>query len=386
MSNIQYRNFFRVILTIIITFATISSTAAQNSGDPNIAVSIDENPLVRDAQEYAKDQGINLDEAIRRLQLQDQIGELNTHLIGKEQSTFAGLWIQHSPQYRVIVYFTHNGKETIEPYIKDGALDSIVEVRTANTTLKDLENIQDDTLRAVREFGIPVESGINVFENRVELYVTEGTQLTRALQETEKQLSDSVVIIEVEELSTNVTDIYAGFALTTCTSGFSVQNSSGTKGITTAAHCQNSQSYNGTSLPFQGSAEGAYYDFQWHTAPGFTVRNLAFDGTYNRYVYSTKHRDNQVINEFVCKYGRSTGSGCGYIIDKNYTPTTPGSWCSTFIRVHRDGVDLAEGGDSGGPWFSGNTAYGIMRSQIGNDATYMAINYISYLGISVLTN
>ena len=66
----------------------------------------------------------------------------------------------------------------------------------------------------------------------------------------------------------------------------------------------------------------------------------------------------------------------------------PCSFSATFIRVHNeDGDDLADGGDSGGPWFRGNTAYGIMRSQApeGADGVYMAINYISDLDISVLT-
>jgi len=166
-------------------------------------------------------------------------------------------------------------------------------------------------------------------------------------------------------------------------SGFSVKNSSGTKGITTAGHCDNSLSYEGTNLPFQGSLLGGSYDVQWHTAPGFTVRNLMYDGTNNRYVYSTKHRDDQELNEFVCKYGKITGFTCGYIIDKSFDPGP--DYIATFIRIHRDGVNLSEGGDSGGPWFSGNTAYGIHTHGIGDDAAYMAVNYISDLGVTVLT-
>ena len=92
--------------------------------------------------------------------------------------------------------------------------------------------------------------------------------------------------------------------------------------------------------------------------------------------------------------GITTGYGCGYIIDKNYTKqansceTHPCSNYPTWIRVHRDGVDLSTGGDSGGPWFLSNTAYGIMSAEfLGTDAIFMAINYVpsSNLGIIVLT-
>ena len=41
---------------------------------------------------------------------------------------------------------------------------------------------------------------------------------------------------------------------------------------------------------------------------------------------------------------------------------------------------------SGGPWFSGNTAYGITVAEVGDKALYMAINYIDILDVSVLTH
>jgi len=372
-----------MMLMVIITISLAPPTTAQSLEGPKSLWPIDENPLVRDAQVYASDQGISLDEAIRRLQLQRPIGELNAQLIANERDTFAGLWIQHDPEYRVIVQFTRDSEATIQPYIDNGPLADIVEVRTARVSLAQLEIAQSLVMKAIHDLGVTVNSGINVFENSVELYVIERSQLEAALQEANIQFPEYVKIITVKELSTPEVDIYAGLALSACTSGFSVKNSNGTKGITTAAHCPNSLSYNGTNLPFQGSAYGGSYDVQWHTAPGFTMRNLMYDGIYNRYVYSTKHRNNQALNEFVCKYGKTTGNTCGYIIDKNFDPGA--DYIATFIRVHRDGVNLSEPGDSGGPWFSGNTAYGIHTHGIGDDAAYMAVNYIDILGLTVLT-
>ncbi len=108
-----------------------------------------------------------------------------------------------------------------------------------------------------------------------------------------------------------------------------------------------------------GAAAGAQ-DVQWHETADLTVRNLMFDGTYNRYVYGTKHRDSQAINELVCKYEKTSRYGCGNIIDKEYTPNWIESPTSTYIRVRNSsGLDLSEPGDSGGPWFYNNTAYGI---------------------------
>lgn len=227
-----------------------------------------------------------------------------------------------------------------------------------------------------------------MFENRVELYVIERSRFEGALQEARIEIPEHVKVITVSELSARETDIYAGLALYSCTSGFAVKNSSGTMGILTAGHCNDIQYYNGISLPMVGNeAYFGPYDFQWHTAPGFTVRNLAFDGTYNRYIYSTKHRNNQAINSWVCHYGMTSGYACGFIIDKNFKPGEPGStWTPTYMLVHSDDVDLSALGDSGGPWFSGNTAYGVHSGGFVNynDAYYMAINYVDYLDLTVL--
>jgi len=376
----RVRNTYVILILLTIIAATTAMAATQNI--PN--VDNDDSALIQDAKTYASEMGVDLETALYRLKLQKAVGDLDAELSAKEVDTFAGLWIQHVPQFRVIVQFTQNGQETIRPYIENGVLEDIIDVRTANVSLSELEAAQATADRNIQNLKIPVESGINVFENRVELYVVERFRFDSALQESRTEFPEFVRVITVSELSVREMDIFAGLPLTTCTSGFSVMNSSGTKGIITAAHCSNSQSYNGTSLPFKASAYGGSYDVQWHTAPGFTVRNLAYDGSSNRYVYSTMHRNNQALNSWVCKHGKTTGYTCGFITNKNFRPGDPSSWSATFILVHRDGVDLSSTGDSGGPWFSGNIAYGVHTGGTGNDAYYMAVNYVDYLDLTVL--
>jgi hypothetical protein len=251
-------------------------------------------------------------------------------------------------------------------------------------TLKQLEAAQATTQFIIRNIDIPTNSGINVVENRVELYVVERSRFDVAMQDTRIQLPPQVKVVTVSELGVQETDIYGGLVLSACNSGFSVINLNGIKGITTAAHCPNLISYNGVNLTFRDEAYGGPYDFQWHTAPGFYVRNWVYDGSYNHYILWTKSRYNQAVGDWVCKHGVATGYTCGAIIDKNYYPGSPMN--STLIRIHSNGVNLSEPGDSGCPWFLGNTAYGSHVGGIGDDAYYMAINYIDYLGLSVLTD
>jgi hypothetical protein len=169
--------------------------------------------LLCDAREYALDMGVSTDEALRRLQLQDSIGELNAELSTNEVATFAGLWIEHTPKYRVVVQFTHDSEETLKPYLKQHTeLADIVEVRTANVSLADLQKAQSDASPSVRALDIPVESGINVCNNSVELYMTEAdrSRFDNALQRREIRLPDNVRVITVEALAVNTTDIHEG--------------------------------------------------------------------------------------------------------------------------------------------------------------------------------
>jgi len=135
--------------------------------------------------------------------------------------------------------------------------------------------------------------------------------------------------------------------------------------------------------PFNGY--GGPYDFRFLEAPSFSIWNLIFDGSGNRSIFAVKHRDNQVVGEWVCKYGITSGYSCGLISDKNYHPGDPMN--NTLIRVHLDGHDLSQGGDSGGPWFYGDTAFGVHVGEVNiNDAYYMAINYLNDYGLTVLTS
>lgn len=392
-------NFFKVLFGLVILsaawmpskiplVAAKESTAVQislifqNVNDQDTAIQGPEDSMRRDAEEYAKYFNVDIFEAIRRLELQDNIGDLNGNLGEMESETFAGLWIQHQPEFRVIVQFTKEGEELIQPYIENTSLSDSVEIRLINTSLDNLEVDRVRTAQIVQSLGLDMFTGIDVKENRVNLYVLDPEQLAASLQEANYDLPANVKVIKVQQLLTPMTDIFGGLALTTCTSGFSVKNSSGTKGITTAGHCDNTQQYNGVNLPFQaGTVPGSDpYDIQWHTAPGFTVRNLIFDGTYNRYIYSVEWKNNQTVGEWVCKYGKNTGYACGPIEEIGINGQN--------VRVNIS----VEGGDSGGPWFWNNTAYGTtMYRAIFPDghieAIYGPVDQIyNILGLTILTN
>ena len=104
--------------------------------------------LLQDACHYAADVGVDLDEAVRRLQAQHTIGELGAELEANEQPTFGGLWIQHTPEYKVIAAFTRDGEETVRRYVTGTSLVDMVEVREVEVTLVELRRAQREAMQS----------------------------------------------------------------------------------------------------------------------------------------------------------------------------------------------------------------------------------------------
>jgi hypothetical protein len=124
----------------------------------------------RDAQWYAAEYGLDLEEARRRLALQDTIGALNVELAEVEQATFAGLWVEHTPKFQLFVRFTEQGAQTLQPYVEGGLLEGMVEVRDAAASLEELRAAHQTTLAAIEGLGLDVASALNVVENQVEVF------------------------------------------------------------------------------------------------------------------------------------------------------------------------------------------------------------------------
>jgi hypothetical protein len=346
--------------------------------------------LTQDAQWYAADQRISLDEAIHRLQLQGPAGELGVQLETKERDIFAGLWIQHQPRFRIVVQLTRGGLDAILPYIKGGPLADIVEVRSAQVTYAQLQSDQEAGLSAIRAAGVRVDSSIDIIDNRVVMHVIDHAQLDAALQTANRRIPDTVKVITVAALSRPTADIYGGLALSNgCTSGFSVASGRG-NGIITAAHCSDTQAYQNKNLPFQIQYNFDYYDVQLHTTPDFTLRYQIWDGSSIRAIRRTTHYNNMQIGNTVCKYGRTTGKTCGYVKAKNIAPGYIWSADPTFVQVHSSSnANLCDPGDSGGPVFYSEDAWGITSGEMGAgyvDCVFMAISFMQdNLNIYVLT-
>lgn len=161
-----------------------------------------ENPILQDAQHYADEMGVTLAEALARMNTQsgDVISALQNQLQANEADTFAGLWLQHEPDYRVVVAFTQNGEETIRKYVADDSeLASMIEIRPAQYTYAQLEADQQEAFRILNALNLPAGGGIMVMDNRVVIDITDKAAFEAALANADATLPGSVVVNTVYE-------------------------------------------------------------------------------------------------------------------------------------------------------------------------------------------
>ena len=338
-----------------------------------------------DAEAYARQFNVSVVEALRRLEVQDQVGRMNEKLASERGTEFAGIWIEHTPVFRVVARTT--GDSSASPLAGEVTrLGALADVRPANASLSELMVMRRLGIYLARQLEVRADANIDVRANRAELRVVDRGAFLEELATRGLVLPAGLEVVEVDALVRPEATIFGGLPITTCTLGFSVRNGSGTRGVTTAAHCGNSQSWSGGSLTFRGEAYRDSFDVQWHTSPGDTVTNQFDSGTGIRNCTGTRSRSAQSVGDFVCKNGRTTGYTCGTIQSTRFAPSYVPSVDATFVFVDGGSTNLSSGGDSGGPWFNGSTAFGIHSGGAGNDSVYMPINYVSGIGVSVLTN
>ncbi len=351
-----------------------------------------------DAAVYASIMNVDLAEAQRRLALQVEIGRLEADLLATGEDVFAGLWIEHKPEFAVDVRFTDSDRGHALLGQLDSGLAREVEFRVgdAEVSLRELEALQEAAILEARLAGIAIDADINVRTGQVELMTTHTARLEAALESLRTAHVGRIHVASVDTLARpdQAQPLRGGRSLSTCTAGYTVRHgATGQVGVATAAHCGNNQVYADTwqALPFRSEKQSGNHDVQWHSrACNMTVANEFDSGIGIRGLTGSVHRDQQAIGSIVCRNGITTGHRCGRIKAKNVCPSYVTSCSSTFIRVEPiagQPTPLSSPGDSGGPWFVDNLAFGIHSGAYTTnpDRIYMAINYISALGVSVLT-
>ena len=310
--------------------------AAQDPAAPGVGPG----PLGQAAKAYAREHGVGTREAARRLRLQDPAGKLSAALVEVERGTFAGLFIQHEPTFRVVARFTEGGEEQVRSSVRGGPLAGVVETRPARRTLAELEAAQARATLILEEYAkVPAESWVNVQGNSVELRVVDRARLADALRSAGVGLPGGVEVEETPALLGPQRDIFAGLGMSSgCTTGYTVRHSGGGTGVTTAAHCANSASAAGAALgTMMDERFRDSWDVQWFATPNHVDRpwvNTPNAPVPYFTVTGTEPRSTQVQGDTVCKRGITTGTTCGTINSNSYRPDeAPPNATATYFLV-----------------------------------------------------
>ena len=333
--------------------------------------------IADDAAQYAAQFGVSLDEAARRLKAQ-QASVAATDAISREfAARLAGISIEHSPIFRIVVRLT--GSEPVPDRAAAGV--PIIFLTGAKAThaqavdalRKHLIDFRTD-LPNVRGAGYDQRTGEVVLLVTREDAIRLGLNAIRVRAEEVGGVPVRVVINELNESNMTVDGggRVEGLNLLTnrrnlCTTAFVITNGE-TNAITTAAHCPDDLTYvdpDGTSvtLPMIGSWGAAYRDVQINGSadspqPLFYSNRAA--GTLRQLV-SWRNVASTRAGDFVCHYGESSGYSCATVELTDYAP--PGDLCGgpcspTWVTVKGPGCMP---GDSGGPVFGGEIAFGIAK-------------------------
>ncbi|WP_421570017.1 hypothetical protein [Stenotrophomonas sp. PD6] len=118
-------------------------------------------------QHYAEYQRISTSEASKRMQMERDAGKLNGRLQREQPDTFAGLYIRHDPEFRVVVRFTENAVKQLAAY----TVDPVYVAETAPRSLELLRAAQDEIGVQLTKAKIEYASEVDVKTSSLIVYV-----------------------------------------------------------------------------------------------------------------------------------------------------------------------------------------------------------------------
>ena len=375
-------------LTIGLASMAEPSQAQEPAQADNIPAQSAEESIAADAEWYMRSQGVTKEEAIRRLRIQREMGDVIDRMRRQYQGRLAGIVIEHKPDYRLRVRLTGAEAVAAQSVSLGGSTLPIVFETGAPATVDALVASIEGNLAALKTL-LPTLDGIGTDErtSQIVLTVYAADAVTAAAAKAKEAevaaLLKQPIRIETTNVRETLMDVRGGAKFTSsggalCTTGFVVKNTSGTTGVATAAHCEGMNTYhnpNGTTIPttIVASSEtiDADQDVEVHTSAYIEQPEFYADTTASaRVLTGRRYRSSTGIDDNVCHRGEVTKYSCGYVKQTNYTPVdqygTPlrcGAVACGPYYVRVEGPELAcYNGDSGGPVFASTVAFGLLKT------------------------
>ena len=174
-----------------------------------------------------------------------------------------------------------------------------------------------------------------------------------------------------------------------CTSGWTVRKlSNGVRGVTGAGHCAGIDQINHPGHAVHGAVRQLAHVGQWGDVDWYTTAEAEADLFYAdefgniRNVGAVEPRANIAINESICVYGRQSNKR-----DCSLEVENPNVFCGSPQKLVQMNGFVTQGGDSGGGWSMGVTAYGGHYGFCFNKSSFSVADlFDEALGVAVAVN
>ena len=374
----QRRNWrARAIVAVVVTAISAlgvsgaPSAGADDEGIPDAAVN--------DAVLMAPEWHVSVDEAARRIRLQDEIGALGVEAANRWPASYGGIWIDHDRGGRVSIAFTEDAARRVSELARDFSEPQLLHAIPVIRPQHDLDDLLT-RMAADREeawagrLAFPgVEDGeydlaVDARRNTVVVRVdemepdTQGAFASRygghvVVEATGIMRPAACTISDCRStLRSGLQTVGSGG----CSTAFTVASGS-TRNILSAAHCSGSSRSHGFST--YGSValqqQSGRVDGERHTVTsnGFYAGAWLWVSSSEtaRPITSTGTWASLAVGASVCKTGATTSNTCGTVTNTNVSLTyVPSS--DRFV----ESTMCARPGDSGAGVYSANKALGIM--------------------------
>ncbi|PRY24567.1 S1 family peptidase [Pseudosporangium ferrugineum] len=325
-----------------------------------------------------RDLGLSADEATARLQRAKWASGVSTRLRSASGDSYGGAWL---------------GKDgmTLNIAITDASLADDVRAAGAQPRLVQRSVAQlDRAKQALDATATRADRDlpgwyVDVAANQVVVQALRGdADHARELADDAGIPDSAVKVVTVKAAPRPLADVIGaqpyfvniGGGQARCSIGFAVEG-----GFVTAGHC----GAEGTpTIDLEGDAQGEVADsvFPGNADLGFVqtganVELQPFVDDFRGNALPVGGSIESPVGAAVCRSGSTTGTFCGTILAKNQTVNYPEGEVTGLTRTNV----CAEGGDSGGPWLSGDQAQGVTSGgsgdcTVGGETFFQPINEI----------
>ncbi|HEU4348617.1 MAG TPA: S1 family peptidase [Actinoplanes sp.] len=343
---------------VAFTLPSVASINASGGGEAAGPAAADDDVAPQLLAAMRRDLGVDADQARARLQRARWAGRVSSTLAAQTGAAYAGAWLAGDGTTLKVAVTGRDAARRVEAAGGEAVL-----VKRSEQAL-DRAKEKLDAARA--EAGDLTGWYVDVAGNRVVVAARPGDTADAWDFAEQAGLDLDAVAVQTAERPEPLIDIrgadpYLINGNARCSIGFSVEG-----GFVTAGHCGRAgASTSTTSGVAQGTVQASVFpgdaDMGFVATNGdFTPRPVVNDLQGNELPVAGNAE--APVGAAICRSGSTTGTHCGVIQVKNQTVNYPEGAVTGLTRTDV----CAEGGDSGGPWLSGDQAQGVTSGGSGD--------------------